>query len=161
MNWEALGAIGEIVGAVAVVVTLGYLAVQIRQNTRSLRAAAVQEVVRSANEWSSLQVRDAKLSVIFAKGINDYSSLSAEQQAQFSHMLYVAFRNYWVAKELTDQGLIAVNASEAYEAAIRFVFQSPTMLNWLDESGPYLARELRERIRNLVATPQAAGTDGP
>ena len=30
MNWEALGAIGEIVGAVAVVVTLGYLAVQIR-----------------------------------------------------------------------------------------------------------------------------------
>ena len=34
MNWEALGAIGEIVGAVAVVVTLGYLAVQIRKNTR-------------------------------------------------------------------------------------------------------------------------------
>jgi hypothetical protein len=30
MNWEALGAIGEIVGAIAVVVTIGYLAVQIR-----------------------------------------------------------------------------------------------------------------------------------
>jgi hypothetical protein len=38
MNWEALGAIGEIVGTVAVVVTLGYLAVQIRQNTRTMRA---------------------------------------------------------------------------------------------------------------------------
>ena len=34
MNWEALGAIGEIVGAIAVVLTLGYLAVQMRQNTR-------------------------------------------------------------------------------------------------------------------------------
>jgi hypothetical protein len=30
MNWEAIGAIGEIVGAVAVVMTLGYLAMQIR-----------------------------------------------------------------------------------------------------------------------------------
>jgi hypothetical protein len=42
MNWEALGAIGEIVGAIAVVVTIGYLAVQIRQNTESLHAATFQ-----------------------------------------------------------------------------------------------------------------------
>ena len=36
MNWEALGAIGEIVGAVAVIATLAYLAVQIRQNSLAL-----------------------------------------------------------------------------------------------------------------------------
>jgi hypothetical protein len=36
MNWEAIGAVGEIVGAIAVVVTVGYLAFQIRQNTRSV-----------------------------------------------------------------------------------------------------------------------------
>ena len=30
MNWEAIGAIGEIVGAVAVVLTLAYLAIQVR-----------------------------------------------------------------------------------------------------------------------------------
>jgi hypothetical protein len=33
MNWEAIGAIGEVLGALAVIVTLVYLAVQIRQNT--------------------------------------------------------------------------------------------------------------------------------
>ena len=31
MNWDAIGAIGEIIGAIAVVSTLFYLAVQIRQ----------------------------------------------------------------------------------------------------------------------------------
>ena len=36
MSWEAIGAIGEVVGAVAVLVTLIYLAQQIRQNTRSM-----------------------------------------------------------------------------------------------------------------------------
>ena len=48
MNWEALGAIGEIVGAVAVVVTLGYLAVQIRQNTRSAKVFSNQLVDSAA-----------------------------------------------------------------------------------------------------------------
>jgi hypothetical protein len=40
MNWEALGTIGEIVGAVAVVLTLGYLAVQILQNVAQVRIRA-------------------------------------------------------------------------------------------------------------------------
>ena len=42
MNWEAIGAIGEVVGAAAVVVTLGYLAVQIRANTAALKAEGVR-----------------------------------------------------------------------------------------------------------------------
>ncbi len=39
MNWEAIGAVGETVGALAVLVTLVYLAMQIRQNTKSVQAA--------------------------------------------------------------------------------------------------------------------------
>ena len=41
MNWEAIGAVGETVGALAVLVTLVYLAMQIRQNTKAVQAAAV------------------------------------------------------------------------------------------------------------------------
>ena len=38
MNWEAIGAVGEILGAAAVVVTLAYLIVQMRQNTLATKA---------------------------------------------------------------------------------------------------------------------------
>ena len=44
MNWEAISAIGEIVGATAVVITLGYLAVQIRQSTRVAQADMTKDV---------------------------------------------------------------------------------------------------------------------
>ncbi len=37
MNWEALGAIAELIGGLGVIATLAYLAIQIRQNTRSMR----------------------------------------------------------------------------------------------------------------------------
>ena len=50
MNWEALGAIGEIVGAVAVVLSLIFLATQIRQNTRSSRTASYQAAVTSISD---------------------------------------------------------------------------------------------------------------
>ncbi len=38
MNWEAIGAVGEIVGALAVVLSLIYLAIQVRQNSNMARA---------------------------------------------------------------------------------------------------------------------------
>lgn len=39
MDWDAVGAMGEVAGAVAVVVTLVYLAGQLRQNTRAIKSA--------------------------------------------------------------------------------------------------------------------------
>ena len=35
MNWVAIGAVGELLGALGVIATLGYLAFQIRKNTRA------------------------------------------------------------------------------------------------------------------------------
>ncbi len=52
MNWDALGAVGEIVGAVAVVATLVYLSIQIRQNTKSERASALDA---SINAFSAVR----------------------------------------------------------------------------------------------------------
>lgn len=40
MNWEIISAVSELVGAVAVIVSLIYLALQVKQNTRIMRAAA-------------------------------------------------------------------------------------------------------------------------
>ncbi len=45
MNWDAIGALGEIAGAVAVFASLVYLALQMRQNTRAIRGRAEQETV--------------------------------------------------------------------------------------------------------------------
>jgi hypothetical protein len=36
MNWEAIGAVGELLGAAGVIITLTYLAIQIRLNSHQL-----------------------------------------------------------------------------------------------------------------------------
>lgn len=48
---QLLGNYGEFIGAIGVVVTLGYLAIQIRQNTRSNRVSAELECLKMLTDW--------------------------------------------------------------------------------------------------------------
>ena len=48
---QLLGNYGEFIGAIGVVVTLGYLAIQIRQNTRSNRVSAELECLKLLTDW--------------------------------------------------------------------------------------------------------------
>lgn len=58
MNWDAVAAIGELVGAVAVLITLVYLATQIRQNTQAMRRQAAQQTFHLSFEEVALFTRD-------------------------------------------------------------------------------------------------------
>ena len=53
MTLEDLGNIGEFVAAIAVVISLIYLAVQIRQNTRSVRASSYHAVVTNLSNLAA------------------------------------------------------------------------------------------------------------
>ena len=67
MNWEAMGAIGEVVGAIAVVLTLAYLAIQVRQNSNALdqqnkveKAKTVQDRVELVMRYMQLQITSSE-----------------------------------------------------------------------------------------------------
>lgn len=87
MNWEAIGAIGEVVGAVAVLVTLGYLALQIRQNTAALRSTATQGAHdQAAGVYRTLSA-DPELAMIFVRGTENPDELSDAEMARYFSFL--------------------------------------------------------------------------
>jgi hypothetical protein len=51
VNWEAISAIGQIVGAIAVVISLIYLASEVRRNTRASQLAAIRSTSDAFNRW--------------------------------------------------------------------------------------------------------------
>ena len=65
MTIMELGALGEFVGAIAVVVTLIYLAFQMRQNTNALKLNTARSVTEELQEMFSLLASSEKLSEIF------------------------------------------------------------------------------------------------
>ena len=77
MNWEAIGAIGEIIGALAVVVTLVILTIQMRQSTNAMkesnrlaRSAALDRHAESVGRWRASLVENAEVARIWHKAQN-------------------------------------------------------------------------------------------
>ena len=69
MNWEAIGAVGEIIGAAAVVATLGYLAFQTRQSNKLARSEAVLKLFAENRAHRNALAQDRELSEIMMKGL--------------------------------------------------------------------------------------------
>ena len=70
MNWEAIGAVGEIPGASGVVITLLYLATQIRQSTRQARAGAYQTLTDTGAAIIQMIVQDKEMAHLWYMGLN-------------------------------------------------------------------------------------------
>jgi len=69
MNWDAVGAISEIVGVVAIIASLIYVAIQIRQNTDIARATIVHETSVSFSRFHELLSADAELAGVYIRGV--------------------------------------------------------------------------------------------
>jgi hypothetical protein len=83
MNVNDLANIGQVIGAIAVVISLIYVALQIRQNTNAVRSATAQAVHEHFSIWYNLVAADVELAQIAANGLRDYSSLSEQERVRF------------------------------------------------------------------------------
>jgi hypothetical protein len=80
---QDLGNLGEIVGAMATVATLIYLAVQIRANTRAVQSSAAQSVHEAFATWYRMLAADGELAQLVTNGLRDYASLSEIERGRF------------------------------------------------------------------------------
>jgi hypothetical protein len=91
MDLQSLANLGEFVSALAVVISLIYLAFQVRQNTQSLRtenyARALDRVAAIQSQLSA----HGELSRIVSKGAIDPSKLTPQQRIQMTWGLYETF----------------------------------------------------------------------
>ena len=88
MNWEAIGAVGETVGALAVLVTLVYLAMQIRQNTKSVQAAAVDSANSQVSRIREVIFADADVANMYRRGTEDPASLSEDDTIRYRLLMH-------------------------------------------------------------------------
>ena len=86
MNWEAVGAMGEIVGALAVLATLYYLSGQIKINSREIERANDYQSAQSILGMNGLYVQiwqpimqDNEHTTIYLKGISDEPMSKVEE----------------------------------------------------------------------------------
>ena len=78
MTWDAIGAMGEWAGAIAVVATLFYLAKQIRQSNQMSRYSAVRQVMGQFDDLNRLYATEPSIRAVLLKE----DALSREEDEQ-------------------------------------------------------------------------------
>src|SRR5688572_23477878 len=84
MNWTTAAAIAEIVGAIGVIVSLLYLASQVKRGTAEARRAGAHDLMTTTNSLLMLLASDRGTAEIWAKGMGDFESLDNIERVRFS-----------------------------------------------------------------------------
>ena len=95
MNWDAIGAVGEILGAIAVLITLIYLATQVRRSNELSRFNASKEVMNQFNDLNHLVTTDSSLRQLLMKE----GQLTADEREQLCNFAMM-FCNVWMSVQI-------------------------------------------------------------
>ena len=149
LSLSDLGNLAEAIAAVAVVVSLVYLAQQIQQNTKAVRASSYQEVANGISNFQTSLAENADLSHIYQKGIEDLSQLSPVDRVRFESIIGQLFVKYDVAVYFYRQNLIDELAIGPYNKFILLMLENPGVADWWEAAQFFYSESMRNYIDAL------------
>lgn len=159
MNWDAIGAIAEVAGLLAVVISLLYVGFQVRQNTVQLRHDNLRESVRGTLDTNWIYHRDAAAFDVFKSGVKSFAKLQPREQALF-HSIVVDLAFYFeIVRNMERSGLVDRSAVDTNKRFLVGVLATPGGREWLEFAErtlpmpPAALEYLRDEV--VAAGPQA------
>lgn len=152
MEIQSLALVFDAVSAIGVVVSIAYLAYQIRQNTRALRRSASRDIVRDLNELSRLFVERPDLAKLYLKTNETPQEITVEERFRFETLLAFIFSNFNMALEYHRDGLLSDPSVEVYSQSILALFENKLVNEWWLAQGRVLySRELQALVSDYLA----------
>ncbi|MEZ5572260.1 MAG: hypothetical protein R3E64_09565 [Halioglobus sp.] len=148
MNWEATGAIGEIIGAAAVVISLIYLASQIRISNRASRQAAEQNLLDNQRQWLGRIADSDSLSTIWMRGAKDDPDLTEGEWIRYGTLCHEVTLGWERSFLLEQDGGVSSAVVERDKRMRRIVIGSPGYRKWFMARKSALTAEFAEQIES-------------
>ena len=151
MNWDAIGAIGEVVGAVAVVISVVYLAVQIRTNTRSVKASAWQSTNAGSASLHQLLAADREMAELALRGAEDAAVLDTIDQFRLDSLLTLSFNQYQTAFLQSRLLRLDEDLVDTQRRYVESMIANSGIRRWWSENSMYYDRTFRRVVDEIVA----------
>ena len=140
MNWDAIGAIAELLGATGVIISHAYLANQVREAGRLGQEEAARSVLTRLNSTMEYLASSHEKSDMWVRGSSGLSHLKDEAEVvQFSAFLSTFFRTY---EELYFYRKAGIEWDwGGFEAQVMATLQSPGVREWFPTRCHFLSEE--------------------
>ena len=87
MSFQDLGSIADLIAAIATIITLAYLALQIRENTKAVRSESSRSIRSDGGETFRLIAADPGMASLFNKGLSAPESLDPVELTRFNFLI--------------------------------------------------------------------------
>ncbi len=144
--------IAEIVGTLAVIVTLVFVGLQVRQNTLAVESAAAQAVHENFAGWYTSVQNEPALFQLSVKGMKDYSSLSETEKGQFIAMFMAFCSHSQNAFYKWKDGSLSSELWNGWELVSMNFFSTPGGKAFWKERGYLFGSGFRTYIESEVLT---------
>jgi hypothetical protein len=162
---QDLGNIGEFVGAIGVVASLIYLALQIRQNshqisqnTNSVLGSVELENARLSSDWLLSVAQNPELGRVWRLGLSEPMKLTEDERVQFAMLMGSAFYRLEGPFRQYKRGLLSEDSWEPWEELISRYMRSSAVLAWWSRRDVPFARSFSEYVNSRIPTSSTHGT---
>jgi hypothetical protein len=143
---QDLGALGEFVGALGVVISLAYLAQQMRQNTTSVRAASFNSMTENSIRILEHSFRDGDFADFLHRAEGDPSSLSPTELVRWNAYMTAVYRHFGNLVYQYRVGVLDRQMWESYRDTLKKSLRTPSWRAWFDENREVFSTSLVELV---------------
>lgn len=148
LNLSQWTSIAEIVGMGAVVISLVFVGIEIRQNTAIIQSESFSTSQNFIRSLSKLTATETSTKLIM-NGLNDFDSLSPIEKAMFEGKLTETLLEFEISRKFYDQGLLVENEYLGHEVAMARILISPGAITWYAATKHSLPPELIDLLDQL------------
>ena len=130
IDLQNLANLGEVVGAVVVILSLIYLAIQVRQNTQAQRTENYSRALDRLAAMQSMLSQDGELSLIFSRGTTDTSKLTPQERIRFTWSMYELFGAFEFMFHASRTNAISEEVWTRWSSGVAWWLSFPGVQTW-------------------------------
>jgi hypothetical protein len=151
MNLQDLASIAEIVGGIAVIVSLIYVGVQVNDNTAAIRSAAASDATTTMQSWYVEMGTNRQASDVWFNAMTSEEPLLPHDEFQFMMSMHVAILGMQNSYLLVEEGTLDTEFREAVTTAIVAVKDLPGMSRYWRQRRGFFHSGFAEYVDGLLA----------
>ncbi len=148
MNWEAIGALGEILGAIAVIGSLIFVGMQIRGNTRASQTAASHNIINSFLSVVKGISDDPEMTRIWTQQTRDISGLSVSDLQRLMLINLMTLKAFEDAFHHHQMGQMSDEMWDGWQTFILTVCSYPGVRHYWEQRKNFYSRSFQAFLDN-------------
>ena len=140
----------ELIAALAVVISVAFVSVEIRQNSdaqiRSTTQLVVSDYIRSLERF----VDNPDLACLYIRGAQDYRSLSGDERLRFSAFYMSLYYQLQEMLRLAEEGSIDSDTWSGFRGLLSETTQYPGVREWFGDRRSWFSSRFQDYVDDLV-----------